>query len=169
MGITISTVKKMCIEAFEKAGYNFADYGIEVVSNNRSKKTLGFCAYSGYEKFTPKTIGISTIVLENDDIDFIRDVVYHECAHALVTIETKKVHRHDACFKAMCARIGTTADTPTHNTIDIIPKENYKYNIFCEDCGYLDSKSRMCKTLQLINSCVCPKCKKTSLYYKQNW
>ena len=81
----------------------------------------------------------------------IKETVLHELAHVFVTLETGEDHGHDAVFKAMCARIGTSNDKTYHNNLKtIVPVENqHKYAIYCKSCRkFVCGRSRACKLTQ---------------------
>ena len=127
-------------EAFEKAGYDFDKYHIEVSINPRLSTTLGRCKY--VNRF-PSKIELSAKFLAGATDKEIIDVIYHEAAHALVMIETREIHHHDACFKAMCKRIGTTNDK-TQMKVEFMAEEPkmFKYHVICNKCGKIVGKYR---------------------------
>jgi len=129
-------------EAFEKGGYNFNDYNIDVKVNNRLTKTLGRCMYIRRgDVIIPHKIELSGQLLTTAADQSIIDVIYHECAHALTTIETNEKHGHDAVFKAMCRRIGTSNDGITTNVERTVEDtEVYKYFVYCNNCGQIAGK-----------------------------
>lgn len=167
----INEIKQHLKSAFAKAGYNFDDYNITVSVSGRMKKTLGWCEVqikNGVHR--PSEIRISNYLLENSTLPVIKDVIYHEAAHALVTIETGENHGHDAVFKAMCARIGTTNDGTVTQAFEVTePEKYYKYTTYCANCGKMTGGySRSCKTIQypfMYKS----KCCGASITVKQNW
>lgn len=167
----INEIKRHLNTAFAKAGYNFDDYNITVSTSNRMKKTLGWCEMKGKNGVLyPAEIRISNYLLENSTLPVIKDVIYHEAAHALVTIETGENHGHDAVFKAMCARIGTTNDGTVTQAFEVTePEKYYKYTTYCANCGKMTGGySRSCKTIQypfMYKS----KCCGASITVKQNW
>ena len=148
--MTLEEIKKHICEAFIKGGYNFNDYKIEVSINSRLTSTLGRCKCQGVNNiWKPISIEFSKKFLAVGTEQEILDVIYHEVAHALVCIETKEKHGHDAAFKRMCGRIGTTNDG-AYTSIQAYKEEEenttYKYDIFCKDCLRLVAqRSRACK------------------------
>lgn len=150
--LSLSRVKEHCREAFRKAGYDFDNYNIEVSFNGRLTKTLGRCIgkYRGNE-FYPVKIEFSKLLIETSTDKSVVDVIYHECAHALVDIETKTHHGHDKVFKEMCARIGTTNDGTVTKDLErtVSEEEVYKYFIKCCDCRRIVGKRhRLCNVVK---------------------
>ena len=157
-------VTKRVNEAFKKGGYDFNKYNIELKVNNRLSTTLGRCmSKRAGDEWKPYAIEFAGKLLNNATDQEVIDVIYHEVAHALVGIETKEKHGHDAYFKAMCARIGTTNDG-RYTNIESYNEERknkiFKYDVFCDNCGLIGHYSRMNKTLRYINLCGCGKCGK---------
>lgn len=171
--MTVEDIKEYCREAFEKAGYDFDYFGIEVSINGRLTRTLGRCLYKRdiiTDDIMPTKIEISKQLLETSTLDDIISIIYHECCHALVTIETGEKHGHDAVFKTMCKKVGTKNDTCATKVKRTIEEDKiYKYTVYCENCGFAGGFNRMCSTLKNIKYCECGKCKQSKLYYKQNW
>ena len=158
--MTIENVMVHVNEAFSKAGYNFPACGIEVSINKRLTRTLGRCKSVRHgDIVTPQAIEFSAEMLETATDKTIIDVIYHECAHALVGIETCEKHGHDAVFKAMCRRIGTDNDgTVTEVERTVAETEVYKYCVYCNKCGKIVGKyhraGKVVKTPQFY-SCKC--------------
>ena len=129
-------------KAFNKAGYNFDESGVEVAVNKRLTKTLGRCKSKWIgDCLNPYRIEFSEELLTTATDKTIIDVIYHECAHALVGLETGEDHKHDAVFKAMCRRIGTSNDgycTKVERTVS--EDEVYKYFVCCKQCGKVVGK-----------------------------
>lgn len=171
--MTVEDIKEYCREAFEKASYDFDYFGIEVSINGRLTRTLGRCLYKRdiiTNDIIPTKIEISKQLLETSTLDDIISIIYHECCHALVTIETGEKHGHDAVFKAMCKKVGTKNDTCATKVKRTIEEDKiYKYCVFCKKDGFVAGYSKMCPTLKNLSSCICNKCGKSNLYYKQNW
>lgn len=148
--ITLEEIKKYICEAFNKGGYDFNDYNIEVSINGRLTSTLGRCKCQGINGvWKPVAIEFSKKFLTIGTEKEIIDVIYHEVAHALVCIETKEKHGHDAVFKRMCARIGTTNDG-RYTDVQAYKEEEknriFKYDIYCKKCCTLVAqRSRACK------------------------
>ena len=157
--------------AFANAGYNFDNYNITISVSNRMKKTLGWCEVKSKNGIPyPSEIRISNYLLENSELSVIKDVIYHDAAHALVAIETRENHGHDAVFKAMCKRVGTTNDGAITQSFEITnPEKFYKYTTYCAECGKMTGgHSRSCKATEfpyLYRS----KCCKAGIIVQQNW
>ena len=135
--MTFKDIMVHVTEAFEKGGYDFDKQNIEISINKRLTKTLGrcMCRKCG-EDVWPYRIEFSAQFLETATDQCIIDVIYHECAHALVTIDTGVRHGHDAVFKAMCAKIGTKNDgTTTEVERTVEDTAVYKYCVYCNTCG----------------------------------
>lgn len=158
--MTIENVMVHINEAFSKAGYNFPACGIEVSINKRLTRTLGRCKSIRHGDIViPQSIEFSAEMLDTVTDKTIIDVIYHECAHALVGIETCEKHGHDAVFKAMCRRIGTDNDgTITEVERTVAETEVYKYCVYCNKCGKIVGKyhraGKVVKTPQFY-SCKC--------------
>lgn len=171
--MTIDQIKAHCNEAFRKGGHNFATSNIALSINGRLTKTQGRCISKAYMgAYYPEKIEISRQLLETGTEQAIIDVIYHECAHALVTIETAEPHGHDAVFKAVCQKIGATRDKASgyvERKENVAVDEIYKYTVYCPNCGFIGGYSKMGKRLKNINDCFCGKCNGGNLYYKQNW
>ena len=164
-------IKEHLKTAFAKAGYNFGDYDITVSVSPRMTKSLGVCESVRVNgKLTPREIKISKKLLETSTLPVIKDVIYHEAAHALVTIETQEKHGHDEVFKAMCHRIGTKNDGTCCQEFEVEdPDKYYKYTAYCNECGrFLHGVSRTCKMVQYPHTYKCGKCG-GSIFVKQNW
>lgn len=148
--MNLEEIKVYICEAFRKGGYDFNDYNIEVSINNRLTTTLGRCRCQGIAGiWKPYAIEFSGKLLTVGTKKEIIDVIYHEVAHALVCIETKERHGHDATFRAMCSRIGTTNDgryTDVQAYKEEALNKVYKYDIYCENCHkFIAHRSRACK------------------------
>jgi predicted SprT family Zn-dependent metalloprotease len=166
--LTVEDIKDVCRKVFEKAGAgDFDSYNIEVSINKRLSRTLGRCFSCGD---VVEKIEISYRLLETTTLSDILEVIKHECAHALVVIETGEAHKHDAVFKSMCKRIGCSRDCAkgaVHRTVS--EDKIYKYTVICPTCGVIGGKSRMSKNLKDIENCYCKKCGSYGLSYTQNW
>ena len=101
------------------------DFNIPVKINKRLTTTLGRVKWVGNtETITPISMEFSYQFLKTSTPECIDEVIKHECAHYLVTIETRQNHGHDKVFKEMCKRIGCTNDTTNYNNLKrIVPKE----------------------------------------------
>ena len=147
-------------EAFDKGGYDFSKQNIDVKINNRLTQTLGRCMYHRCgDLITPYKIEFSGQFLRTSTDKSIIDVIYHECAHALTTIETGEKHGHDVIFKAMCKRIGTTNDGITTEVERTVAEtEIFKYCVYCNKCNKMVGKyhraGNVVKTPQFY-SCKC--------------
>lgn len=118
------------------AGQN-QEFHLPVVINARLTRTLGrvFSQWRG-GRYVPTRIEFSKQMLETCDRESVEAVIKHEAAHALVTLETGEDHGHDAVFKAMCARVGTTNDgTTTAVNRTVADKAIFKYTGRCKCCG----------------------------------
>lgn len=170
--MTLTKIKEYCAEAFKKGGYDFEKSGITVTLNSRLTRTLGRCYSKCYDGvYTPTRIEISRQLIETSVDKSIINVIFHECAHALVTLETGELHRHDKVFKAMCARIGADEDGSFMKEVErtVAEESLYKYTIYCSNCGVIGGRNRMCRTLREIESCTCRRCGESKLFYVQNW
>ena len=169
--MTINEIKKYCEDAFNKAGYDFNYFDIKISINGRLRTTLGRCKYTwADETLIPSEIEISRQLLETATSQAIVDVILHECAHALVTIETGERQGHNKLFKAMCARIGTNNDTcktAVERTVE--DKEIFKYFVRCAGCGQVVSKyHRAGKIIKEIDNYY-SKCCNAKLIIETNW
>ena len=129
-------------KTFAKAGYVFDQYDIQVKINPRLTSTLGRCKSQYVNgKCKPYMLEFSKQMLETASEKTILDVIDHECAHALVTLETGENQGHNKIFKAMCAKIGTTSDgTKTKVELEVPEEQLYKYFVICKDCGKIVGK-----------------------------
>ena len=158
-------------QAFIKAGYDFRTANIKVSINNRLTRTHGRCRTKIINNiYTPVLIEFSPILLNFTEEKDIISIIYHEAAHALVTLETREAHGHDIVFKNMCKRIGTPFNTPSATVKRTVEEDKlYKYFIKCEKCDKIVAKyHRAGSTIQNIDSCYCKKCK-GKLKVIQNW
>ena len=134
--MTFKDIMTHIAEAFDKGGYDLDYANIEVSINKRLTKTLGRCIYHQSGSYIyPVKLEFSAQFLETATEKCIIDVIYHEVAHALVTLETGEKHGHDAVFKAMCRKIGTNNDgvsTKVERTVSM--KQIYKYFVICNQC-----------------------------------
>lgn len=170
--ITMENIIGYCEEAFRKAGYDFSEFNIIVGFNNRLTKTLGRCiSEKKYDKWYPTALEFSNQLRDTMTIESVKDIVFHECAHALTCIETGEVHGHDAIFKAMCNRIMCVNDGVIARKIERTVSEDSlsKYVVKCPICGTIGRYSRMGKVLKNLDKCTCGRCGGGSLYYIQNW
>ena len=127
--MTMHNILKICKETFEKEKMIF---NIPVEINGRLKRTLGRCTYEKYDDVTvPILIEFSRDLIESDDIEQIRETIIHECAHAIVTLQTGERHGHDELWKRTCRRLGIAGERCAKKPAS----ENYKYICTCADCG----------------------------------
>lgn len=124
-------------DAFQKAGYDFGYFNIDVKINSRLTHTLGRCLSRDINGVCdPYEIQLSKKLFENGTDESIKNVIYHEAAHAISIIETGEYQGHNAIFKAICHRIGTPFDKMKADVEWIKDKEElYKYTVYCEKCG----------------------------------
>ena len=132
--MTTQEIYNECVKVFASVNLEFNN--IEIKINGRLTKTLGRCNYKKQDtKLIPVCLEFSRLLVEKGDNKLIEDVIKHECAHAIATIETGASQKHNNYFKSVCARIGTTNDTPSttakYNAEDT---EIYKYTVICEKC-----------------------------------
>lgn len=127
--MTMHDILKICKETFEKAQMTF---DIPVAINGRFKRTLGRCNYEVYEGVVvPTLIELSRDLVESDDVEQIRETIIHECAHAIVALQTGESHGHDELWKYTCRRLGIAGERCAKKPAS----ENYKYICTCADCG----------------------------------
>ena len=140
--MTIQELTKTCSKVFNMVGLNFEDYNIEVGINGRLTKTLGRCMYiKRVDEIKPYRIEFSKQFLETSTPTCILDVIKHECAHAIATIKTGEKHGHDAYFKSVCAKVGTTNDGVTTDAERTVADDKiFKYFVICENCGKVCGK-----------------------------
>lgn len=163
--MTISQIKKVCDVACDRYGINFY---LDININTRFTRTLGRVTYNidANNRCKPTKFELSKQLLETSTDGQILDVVLHECAHFIAIELTGEPHHHDAYFKKICHTIGTSNDAPSTDDVNI----KYRYDIFCKDCNKrIGGYSRMCATLRRLDECYCKNCKKSNLYYIQNW
>lgn len=140
---SLSKIKEICADTFLIAGYNLDDYNISITINNRLRTTLGRCKGKYINGvFTPYALEFSKLLLDTSTDKSVVDVIKHECAHVLVSIETGEYHGHDAVFKQMCKRIGTDNDGRVTKNIERTVDESkiYKYFVICKECGQVCGK-----------------------------
>ena len=142
---TIQEIREFCNQVAAEHGFTI-NFPIEV--NGRLTRTIGRVTSRGKEVILME---FSKRHLEIAREESIKETVLHELAHVFVTLETGEDRGHDAVFKAMCARIGTSNDKTYHNNLKtIVPVENqHKYAIYCKSCGkFVCGRSRACKLTQ---------------------
>lgn len=131
--MTVQQIRERCIEIFAADGKEFKN--IEVAINGRLKATLGRCSYKAVcGVVIPTKIEISRHLLESGNTKEIDNTIVHECAHALVTLDTKERHGHDNLFVAKCQKYGIAGNRCAEGSRLDNPTE-YKYTVFCKGCG----------------------------------
>ena len=138
--LTEKDLTEICQRICAVAGYNFT---IPVKINKRLTRTLGRVSWIRINGKVQSTLmEISYELLTTATFDSIKNVLAHECAHYLVTMETGEAHGHDAIFKSMCARINCTNDGTIYHSLsrDVPENKIYKYFVTCEDCGSIVGK-----------------------------
>ena len=169
MAYDLARVRTEFNEICRKAG---TPCDVPISLNGRLTRTLGrvhhqLDATSGLWYST--SVEFSKQLLETSSDKSISDVIKHEAAHYIVTARTGESHGHDAAFKKVCAEIGTTNDGTT-TKVERIVEVHSKYEVFCPTCNkMLGGFSRMCKTIQYIDTCTCKKCGNGGLKVIQNW
>ena len=155
-----------------------------IIIGGNHHNTLGVIRGLGYEGIKPililiagdnedtyvdKSSYIKTCIRVAHDNDII-NVIKHEYVHYYLVETTNENHKHDALFKRKCAEIGCTHDkTRNYLESDYNEKAQFKYEVWCDDCGLIGTYSRMCKTLKTLDYCKCGICNKTGLKMIQNW
>ena len=167
--LTLNKIKEHCADAFRKAGYNINDYNIDIVFNNRLRATLGQCVSRGVDH-QPIRLEFSKQLIETTADKDVVEVIYHECAHALVGIETRERHGHDVIFKNMCARIGCSRDVASADVERVVAEDKiYKYFVVCAGCGKVVSKyhraGKVIKNADLYTT----KCCNAKILVQTNW
>ena len=142
--MTLKEIERRCKDAFAVAGLDLSYFGIDIAINSRLTRTLGRCMYKrrGEEVF-PYRIEFSRKFIETSTAQCIQDVILHECAHAIACIETGDRQGHNAYFKRVCAKLGTTNDgTTTEVELDkaVSEAQVYKYFVVCKECGQVCGK-----------------------------
>ena len=138
---------------------------IPVRANARLTATLGRVRHI---KSTCEPISIEfsqKLLNESTDNDII-NVIKHEYVHYFLLVATGENHGHDALFRDKCKAIGCT-HTKTHNALE--NEGQFKYEVWCDECGLVATYSRMGKVLKNLDSCLCGKCHKSGLKMIQNW
>ena len=127
--MTERDIVELCRQTFAKENMKF---DIPVKFNGRLKRTLGRCHYSVYNgTVIPSLIEISRDLIESGNIEQIRETTIHECAHAIVVLQTGERHGHDAIWKNVCHRLGIAGDRCAKQTAS----QDYKYICTCKKCG----------------------------------
>lgn len=145
---------------------------VPVTINGRLTRTLGRVKYLGLggDTYMAKSIEFSKALLDSATDNDIINVIKHEYVHYYLIETTHVNHGHDPVFKRKCAEIGCTHDK-THNSLEAnyTEKTQYKYEVWCDECGLVATYSRMGKILKNLSSCKCGKCNKSGLKMIQNW
>lgn len=145
---------------------------VPVTINARLTRTLGRVRYISYgdDVHTVKSIEFSRALLESGTDNDIVNVINHEYVHYYLIETTHVNHGHDPVFKRKCAEIGCTHDK-THNSLEAnyTEKTQYKYEVWCDECGLVATYSRMGKVLKNLDNCCCGKCGGKKLKAIQNW
>ena len=132
--MTVNDIKKRCAEVFAADGKQF---DLDVNINGRLKAVLGRCHYKAVLGVVyPVRIEISRQLLETGTPQDIDETIVHECAHALVTLDTGEKHGHDKLFKAKCQKHGIAGDRCAKGSrMDDEDLTIYKYVCSCQNCG----------------------------------
>ena len=138
----ITKVREICYTQARLHGFNLY---CPVLENGRLTATLGRVCWNKYGEL--EKIEFSKIFLASATEQNIIEVILHELAHAFVFLETGEVHGHDATFRRMCQRLGTSRDTSASEVeFKAGVTKAYKYSIICPVCGKeVDTRSRACK------------------------
>ena len=144
---------------------------VPITANSRLTTTLGRVKYMRVGgSYIAKSIEFSKALLDSGTDNDIINVIKHEYVHYYLIETTNENHKHDALFKRKCAEIGCTHDkTRNYLESDYNEKTQFKYEVWCDDCGLIGTYSRMCKTLKDLDYCRCGRCNKTGLKMIQNW
>lgn len=122
--------------------------------DKRMKTTLGLVRS---DFLGIREMKISNLLLEHGTDEHIRDVIKHECAHAiLITREPETRHNHDNTFGKVCDEIGCkdkTGFTYYKELEKVITANDNRYKVYCKHCGTLvySSCNRTKKVLGLLN------------------
>ena len=148
MAYTLEKVKEEFNAACESVGIKLQH---PISLNGRLSNTLGRvrCLVNvNTGEARPDSIEFSTKFINNGADEDIHRVILHEAAHYIVTVQTKRQHKHDNVFKAMCAKLGTDNDgAETDLQLPLMKK----YMIMCPTCNkVIGGYDRMCKTFKMI-------------------
>lgn len=169
--MTMQEIQKICTLACAKYDVEF---NVNITINARLTRTLGRVISEVQEngEWRPTKFELSKQLVEQGTEDTIRDVVLHECAHYIAIETSREAHGHDAYFRSICYRIGTTNDgMVTKDAKFKLPEEKrHKYSVYCNHCNeFVGGFAKMCPTLKHIDECYCKRCGQYELTYKQNW
>ena len=158
--MTVTDVRKECNLAFTKADLDFNNYNIEVTINNRLKRTLGKCIFKRENnKIVPIRIEISGLAASSTSKEDLKQIIFHECAHAITSIKDGEMHHHDKMFKNVCLKIGASFDEPGVELKFNKPDEQiYKYTVTCSNCGGVGHYHRAGKVVKYPHLYNCSKC-----------
>ena len=101
------------------------------------------------------TIVINEKVFEDGGKDEFLDVVRHELAHAVCYAIHGTSQKHNHKWKAMAAKLGADPSSSHHRRDR---SDEYKYYIYCPNCGYEGGRTRMCKVIKKPFHRKCGKC-----------
>lgn len=136
-------------------------YDTPVKINGRLTRTLGrvIAEPTAFDSYKPEVIEFSRQFLETSTDESVRQVILHEFAHWAVLVETGEVHHHDAVFKAMCRKIGCSADRPMNKVERTVSDDKlYKYIVKCDECGNEIHYNRAGKVVKQSWAYSCGKC-----------
>lgn len=139
--------------------------------NGRLTRTLGrvIAVPAAFDSYEPEKIEFSKQFLETSTDESVRQTILHEFAHWAVLIETGEAHGHDAVFKAMCRKIGCSADRPQTKVERTVSDDKlFKYIVKCDECGNEVHYNRAGKVVKHPDWYGCGKCG-GSLKVIQNW
>jgi predicted SprT family Zn-dependent metalloprotease len=169
MPYTLQEIEQYLNELAANIGLVFST---PVKINGRLTTTLGRVRSNPtpFGMYEPECVEFSKRFLETSTDESVRQTIMHEFAHWAVLVETGEPHGHDDEFKAMCRRIGCTADKATVNVERTVSNDQlYKYTVKCGDCGNTIYYNRAGKTVKHPDWYVCGKCGGWSLHVQQNW
>lgn len=164
---TVEEIKSYMQELAASVGLEFYT---PVKINGRLTKTLGrVIAIPYFNHYGPECVEFSKQFLETSTDESIKQVIQHEFCHWAVLVETGKVHHHDATFKAMCRKIGCSADQPVTKVERTVSDDKlFKYIVRCKDCGNELHYNRAGKVVKHPDWYGCGKCS-GDLEVVQNW
>lgn len=100
-------VRRTVLDVDLRDAYAMAEYLLEVhglddweIAYDNAKRRAGIC------RFSSRTLGLSAPLTAVHTEDDVRDTILHEIAHALVG----PAHGHDATWRAMARRIGSSGE-----------------------------------------------------------
>lgn len=130
----IEEVKKIFKETTDKAG---CAINCPITFNGRFKNINGRVSFTEDGQKVEK-VEFSKRYFESEPDDKCRQIVLHECAHAIVTFRTHEQHDHDEIFRKVCAEIGCTliGEYDEDNPASV----HYNWEIRCSECGRIIRK-----------------------------